>query len=173
MKDNIILKFKPKQGVFFRFSDIVTIPFTTIIFLLSINWVKNIPDGNLMFFFLGILAVTTSFFYCFLRFFIDFYYRKNLEYILTEKQIIIKSKLIFKRRVEIDLETVSGIELYEYSRGFGNIYFGEKNPLDFYNFNGFHWTNQLFDRKISYSILEYIPDSKKIYSLIKEAKEKI
>ena len=109
----------------------------------------------------------------FFRFFIDCYHRKNLEYILTHKQIIIKSKLIFTRTLEIDLGTINNIELYEYSKGYGNIYFGNKNPFDFYNFNGFHWTNELFGRKLSYSILEYIPNSKEVYNLIREQKYNI
>jgi len=169
-EENIVLKFKPKQGLLFRLSDLITIPFTLLILTFSSIWTKESFQLNLAFTLFGFFFIIISFTYAFLRFFIDSYHRKNTEYILTQNEIIIKSKLLFKRTTEVDLKSINGIELYEYSKGYGNIYFGKKDPFDFYNFNGFHWTNDLFGRKLSYTILEYVPNSKEIYDLIRKQK---
>ncbi|WBX70398.1 hypothetical protein [Tenacibaculum retecalamus] len=56
-EENIVLKFKPKQGLLFRLSDLITIPFTLLILTFSSIWTKESFQLNLAFTLFGFFSL--------------------------------------------------------------------------------------------------------------------
>ncbi|MGB8194112.1 MAG: hypothetical protein WCF67_19425 [Chitinophagaceae bacterium] len=155
---------KPKAGVIFRPFDIFLIPFSLVWFGFAIFWVASVLSTGVYWFALfGIPFLIIGFYISVGRFISDSRRRKNTVYGITNDRVVIKAGIKRPDIKSLNIKTISDITYNEKADGSGTIIFG---PALMQNFNpgSFNAFNAGGSKAIS--ILEFIPEVKKVYEIL-------
>jgi len=155
----------PRQGVLFRPSDALMIPFSLLWAGFAVFWeLSVIRDGAPFFFALwGIPFILVGAYITVGRFFGDARRRSNTAYGLTNERIIISSGIFRPALKSLTLRTLSDLTLNQRSDGSGTITFGPTSPFTALN-GGLDWPGM--PRPPAF---EFIPNAKQVYDMIREA----
>jgi hypothetical protein len=165
----------PRQGILFRGSDILMIPFSLLWGGFAIFWeimALSIPTKEsgpiaIIFPLFGIPFVIVGLYMIFGRFIFDSKNRSNTYYGVTDQRIIIKSGLFRKSVKSLNLRTLTDISLNEKSDGNGSIAFGQENPMASW-FGG----TSFLGREYNVPKFEMISNAKDVYNKIREVQKK-
>ncbi len=121
---------KPKQGIVFRGEDLFMVPFSAAWCGFALFWERNalrFPDAG-FFSLMGALFVLVGLYVTVGRFIHDWIVRKNTEYFVTDRRVIIRK---FSTIESIPAGEWKALKLREYADGSGTILFDE--PSGFYS----------------------------------------
>jgi hypothetical protein len=155
----------PRQGVLFRPSDALMIPFSLLWAGFAVFWeLSAIREGAPLFFAIwGIPFILIGAYITVGRFFGDARRRRNTAYGLTNERIIISSGVFRPVLKSLSLRTLSDITLDQRSSGIGTVTFGPASPFAALN-GGLDWPGM--SRPPAF---EFIPNAKQVYDMIREA----
>ncbi len=168
----------PKQGIFFRASDIFMIPFSLLWGGFAIFWeimALSIPAHeagpvSIIFPLFGIPFVIVGLHMIFGRFIYDSRMRSKTFYGLTDQRVIIVTELFRKKVKSLNLRTMSDVSLSEKSNKSGTITFGQENALlsflGAYSFTGMSGGSNV-------PKFEFIDNAKNVYNQIRDLQKRI
>lgn len=117
----------PKQGLFFRTSDFLAVPFSLMWGGFALFWeysVSSAKDAPIFMMLWGVPFVLVGLYIIVGRFFADAYQRKRTYYGVTDQRIVILSGLFSREVKSLPLTTLSDITFSERSDRRGTIMFG-------------------------------------------------
>jgi len=152
----------PRQGLVFRPSDALMIPFSVLWAGFAVIWEASALRGGAPGFFAlwGIPFVLFGLYFTVGRFFGDAWRRTRTAYALTNERIIIRSATSMK---SLNLRTLSDVTLTERADGSGTITFGP-NPFPPWMTGGMQWPG--IAQAPSF---ELIPSARQVYAQIRDA----
>lgn len=120
----------PRQGLLFRATDAILVPFTLVACGLAILWEVEIltEDWPLPFVFIGAPFVLLTLYGVFGRFVVDARLRARTAYGLTDRRAIILSGLLDLTVESIPLRALGDVTVEERPDGSGTITFGSASP---------------------------------------------
>jgi hypothetical protein len=153
----------PRQGVVFRASDLLLVPFSLLWGGFAVFWeLSVIRDGAPFFFRLwGIPFVLVGLYLIAGRFAYDALRRKRTAYGLTTERVIISGGVLRPTLKSLALTTLTDLTLDQRSDGSGTISFGPTLP---FAFAGADWPGM--PRPPAF---ELIPNAKQVYDRVREA----
>jgi len=157
----------PPQGVIFRSSDVLMVPFSLLWGGFAIFWEYTaITKGADLFFALwGVPFVLVGLYMIFGRFFVDSYLRSRTCYGVTDRRIIILGGLFNREVKSLSLQGLNDLSLSERPDGRGSITFGPSNPM-LAMWSGTAWPG--VSNKLA-PAFEQIDQARKVYTLIRDA----
>ena len=159
---------QPRQGLFFRASDTLAIPFSLLWGGFALFWNFGVwSSGAPIFFRLwGVPFLVMGAYLVFGRFFVDAWMRSKTYYAVTNERVIILSGIFTRDVKSLNLRTLSDISLTERQDLSGTITFGPTGE-------GSGWgSNFPFSTRRNepiYPALDSIPNAKRVYEIIREA----
>ena len=169
---------RPRQGFFFRSSDIFVIPFSLLwggfaffweFMVLSHMSGHGAPRGlEIIFPLFGLPFVLIGVYIIFGRFFVDMKQRQNTIYGVTNQRILIRTGLFTITRKSLNLQTLSDLTLDEKSDGYGIISFGPAHPYysRFAFGDGSSWP---YAARYAPPSFDMVPDARRVYEIIRQA----
>lgn len=169
---------RPRQGFFFRSSDIFVIPFSLLWCGFAFFWEFMALSGvtkhgeshelgfAIIFPLFGLPFVFIGVYIVFGRFFADIKQRQNTFYGVTNQRIIIRTGLFSITRKSLNLRTLSDLTLDEKSDGYGVISFGPTNPYYQRFGNNSSWPG---GARYAPPSFDMIPEAKRVYEIIQQA----
>jgi hypothetical protein len=169
---------RPRQGFFFRSSDVFAIPFSLLWggfaffweFMVLSHWPKNGAPNAVEFIFplFGLPFVLIGIYIIFGRFFVDIKQRQNTIYGVTNQRIMIRTGLFTIARKSLNLRTLSDLTLEEKSDGYGIITFGPTHPYySRFTFGG--GSSWPFAARYAPPRFDTISEAKRVYEIIQQA----
>ena len=167
---------RPRQGFFFRRSDIFTIPFSLLWcgfmffweFMALLGVKHNGAHGfgfEIIFPLFGLPFIFVGLYFVFGRFFADMKQRQNTVYGVTNQRIIIRTGLFSISRKSLNLRTLSDLTLDEKANGYGVISFGPTIPYYSRFGTGSSWPGSRY----APPCFDMIPEAKRVYDIIRQA----
>ncbi|SFR85614.1 PH domain-containing protein [Dyella sp. OK004] len=160
----------PKQGVCFRTSDFLAVPFSLMWAGFAFFWeysVSSAKDAPVFMMLWGIPFVLIGLYMIVGRFFADAYLRRRTYYGVTDQRIIILSGLFTRQVKSLPLTTLSDITFSERSDRSGTITFGPNN-FGFSMMAGTPWPGTSGRMPPAFDL---IGDARHVYALIREAQQ--
>jgi Bacterial PH domain len=159
---------QPKQGVIFRNSDMLAIPFSLMWGGFAIFWESSVLTTNAPWFFKlwGIPFVLVGLYMIFGRFFFDAKQRSKSFYAVTSQRIIIVNG-VFNRAVKsMNLKTLADTSFFETKNNEGTIIFGTASPFSamLSGFSG--WPGAAAQMAPQF---DSIQNAKQVYEIIQKA----
>ncbi|MEY2542806.1 MAG: hypothetical protein QOE81_267 [Verrucomicrobiota bacterium] len=166
---------RPRQGVFFRSTDLFLIPFSLLWGGFAIFWELSVLGLNpqvhqthpppAFFPLFGIPFVAMGLYVMFGRFFVDAAQRRKTMYGITNQRVIIRSGLFTRTTKSLNLRTLSDVTLSEKSNGTGTITLGP--TVGYYSwFYGTGWPGM--NRRLA-PFMDTISEAKNVYELLRKA----
>jgi hypothetical protein len=161
---------RPRQGFFFRSSDLMMIPFSLMWGGFAIFWETGVWASNAPIFFRlwGVPFVLIGLYMIFGRFFVDVWQRKKTFYGVTNERVIIISGLFNQSVKSLNLQTLTDITLEEKTNGSGTITFGAISSSNWWANNGFRWGRNNEPEAPNF---EQIEKAKSVYETIRNAQK--
>jgi hypothetical protein len=158
---------RPRQGIFFRPTDVWAIPFSLLylgfLVFVSLNlWSDNSDMFSIL---LGVILLFFGLYLVIGRFFDNYLTRKKTYYGITNERIVIVSGIFSQQTKFIDLEGLNEITFEETSNGLGTITFGREEIVE----SG--WLSTRENQVISAPKFEQIPQAKNVYEIIRNAQK--
>ncbi|MGA8005696.1 MAG: hypothetical protein WCA17_06325 [Burkholderiales bacterium] len=167
-RETLIWSGQPKQGVIFRASEWLMMPFSLLWggFAFFWEWQVIHSDAPAFFVLWGIPFVLIGLYLIFGRFFVETKQRERTIYGVTNERILIISGLIGRKVKSLSLRTLSDLSLTERRNGEGLISFGGGAPFASW-FGGFApWPGM---ESYMGPRFELIPNARNVYDIIREA----
>ena len=121
---------KPAQGLLFRASDALMVPFTLLWCGFAIFWEAGASASGLTMFSLwGVPFVLVGLYMVVGRFFYDAWLRSRTSYALTDRRALILSGAFEQKLTSVELSTLTELHYKPGSGGQGTIVFGPEAPL--------------------------------------------
>jgi hypothetical protein len=160
---------RPRGGLTFRSSDLVTIPFSILWCGFALFWegsvlVRNAP---LLFKLWGIPFVAVGLYMVIGRFFLDAYQRSKTFYGVTSERVIIITNTFSRSIKSLNIRMLPTVTLKQKSDGKGSIILGHSTDDD----NSLAWGKSR-NRRPDPPSLELIPDARKVYEIIRDVQRK-
>jgi|SRR5208337_235727 len=159
---------RPRQGIFFRPSDIFVVPFSLFWGGFAFFWEYTAVTSNksqFLFPLFGIPFVLIGIYIIAGRFFVDSYQRSRTYYGVTDQRALILSGIMARQLKAISLQNLNEISLTERSDGSGDISFGSIDPM-YAMWRGTEWPG-MSSRLVP--TFEFIEGVRTVYDLIKKA----
>lgn len=130
--EKILWSGKPKDGIFFKESDALMIPFSLMWGGFAIFWEITALSSNAPIFFKlwGIPFVLVGLYMIFGRFLFEKKEREKTFYAVTDSRVLIKSGLFNTKLTSLSLQKLPELSITKKENGFGTIEFGDANILD-------------------------------------------
>ena len=160
---------RPAQGIVFRSSDLLMIPFSLLWGGFAVFWEYSVVvTARAPFFFIlwGIPFVGVGLYMIFGRFFLDARQRANTVYGVTNQRVIIVSGLLTTKTKSLNLRTLSDLSLDEKSNGGGSVSFGPSTGAARWP-AGMAWPGM----PAPAPAFELIDNPRSVYELIRKAQE--
>lgn len=156
----------PKQGIIFRTSDIVAIPFSLFWGGFAFFWEFQVTEKRAPFFFSlwGIPFVLVGIYIIVGRFFVDSYARSRTYYGLTNQRAIIVGGVVGRNVTSVTLRGLNEVSIQERSDRSGTVTFGSANPA--YAMWGRSWPGSAKKLPPAFDAIE---DVRRVYSMVQEA----
>jgi hypothetical protein len=158
----------PKQGLFFRTSDFLAVPFSLMWGGFAFFWeyqVSNAKDAPIFMMVWGVPFMLVGLYMIVGRFFADAYQRKRTHYGVTDHRIIILGGLLTQEVKSLPLTTLGDITFSERSDRRGTITFG---PTSF-GFSMMSSTPWPGTSKRMPPTFDLVDNARHVYALIREA----
>jgi Bacterial PH domain len=170
---------RPRQGIFFRGTDVLLIPFSLLWGGFAIFWevgvltaTRSHPTSDplgVVFPLFGIPFVAIGLYFIFGRFFADAAQRKRTIYAITNQRVIIRSGVFSRTTKSLNLRTLSDVTLSEKRDSTGTITLGP--TIGWYSwFQGTSWPGM---GKYQPPMFDSITDAKNVYDLLRKAQANI
>lgn len=159
----------PKQGILFRKSDLIVIPFSIFWCGFAFFWMYMAAQGGGFFFLFGIPFVFIGLIMVFGRFIIDAMMRKNTIYGLTEERLIIKSGVFSISTRSVALNAITESELIEHANGLGTVLIGPKPYGRGQMPAGMEWWPGAATQQVR---IEQVKQARKLYQQIRNLQRK-
>ena len=129
--EKILWSGKPKDGVFFKASDALMIPFSLMWGGFAIFWEMSVitTDAPIFFKLWGIPFVLVGLYIIFGRFLFEKKERGKTFYAVTDSRVLIKSGLFNTKLTSLSLQKLPELSITKKDNGFGTIEFGDSNIL--------------------------------------------
>lgn len=159
----------PEQGIVFRGSDILFIPFSLLWGGFALFWefgviTSGAPASMALF---GVPIVLVGLYITAGRFFVDARMRRRTMYGVTTERILIAEGIFSTRLKSLNLATLSDVTLHQRADGTGTITFGPQIPWA-RMYDGFSWPGvpriTAFDR---------IAEAKRVNDIIRDAQRSL
>lgn len=160
----------PEQGVRFRPSDWLMVPFSLMWGGFAFFWEFSVASAEKAPFFMklwGIPFVLMGIYIIVGRFFTDSLQRARTDYGVTDQRVIIVAGLFGRRVKSLALASLVDISLSERSNGSGTITFGAGTGVTSW-LGGSSWPGM---RNRQPPAFEMIQDARRIYALIRETQQ--
>ena len=158
---------RPRQGLLFRSSDWLAVPFSLMWGGFAIFWEYSVSTGRnapLVMSLWGIPFVLLGLYIIVGRFFVDAWQRSRTCYGVTNQRVILAGGILARQVKSLPLATLSDLSLQERSDGSGTITFGPvASPYGSLG-RGFPGMN-----RASTPAFDPIDHARQVYSLIREA----
>lgn len=164
--ERIIWSGQPQQGLMFRQSDILAIPFSLLWGGFAMVWEFIVVSNGAPFFFTlwGIPFVLIGLYMIFGRFFYDSALRRKTYYALTNERAIIISGLFNRNTRSLDIKKLPEINISTKANGKGTITFGALPPMAWMAAGSGFPSRGRYNMPPSF---EMIDDAKNVYQQIK------
>jgi len=144
--EKILWSGKPKDGIFFKGSDALMIPFSLMWggFAIFLEASVITSDAPIFFKLWGIPFVLVGLYIIFGRFIFEKKEREKTFYAVTDSRILIKSGLFNTKLTSLSLQKLPELSITKKENGFGTIEFGESNILSSFgslNFGSYQKNN--------------------------------
>ena len=168
-KESLIWAGRPRQGIVFRSSDVLLIPFSLFWGGFAIYWEAGVlsSDSPLFFRLWGIPFVLVGFYLVAGRFFFESYQRGKTFYGLTSDRVIIVSGMSTRIVKSLNLRTLTDISVTERSDRSGTITFGQTGAIHSLLGNS-SWPGA----GQGVPCFDLIPNAKEVYEKIRSARNK-
>lgn len=155
---------RPQQGVLFRRSDLLLVPFALLWCGFAIFWETAVISSRapILFRLWGIPFVVIGLYMVFGRFFAEAKQRERTYYGLTDRNIIIVSGWFNRQVKRINLKTISDVSLEERGERRGTITFGPALPFQAW-FGASGWPGMGRTATPSFEMIE---NARSVYELI-------
>jgi hypothetical protein len=142
--ERLIWSGKPRQGLYFRATDLFLVPFSLLWGGFAIFWETSVIFSGAPFFFWlwGIPFVLAGIYIVAGRFVVDAWARRNTDYTLTDRRVLIVRARPFAKTTALNLGMLPDIGLSEGRNGRGTIQFG---PASFFADGGWGAWMPAFD----------------------------
>ena len=123
----------PRQGLRFRASDLVVIPFSLMWGGFAFFWeytVVSSQKASVFFMLWGVPFVLIGLYLIVGRFFVDAWQRGQTRYGLTDERALILSGVLTREVKSLSLRNLEGISMNQRSDGSGGIRFGSVSPIN-------------------------------------------
>ena len=162
---------QPRQGMRFRATDIIMIPFSLLWagFILFWEWNAVYSAADWIFVLWGIPFILVGLYITVGRFFADRSIRARTYYGLTERRALIVSGLFARQVKSLDLRSLPEIGLTERRDGSGTISFGASNPLAAI-WDGVPWPGA---GKLQAPSFDLIDNARHVYEQVRHAQEAV
>ncbi|MGZ5194945.1 MAG: PH domain-containing protein [Ramlibacter sp.] len=157
---------RPRQGIAFRGSDALGIPFSLLWCGFAIFWEHGVVTSNAPAFFTlwGIPFVLVGLYMVIGRFFFDARQRARTYYAVTSERVLIVSGVLSRKVKSLNLNTLTDISLTETRGGEGDITFGPQSPFpSLFGNSGWPGTQQQSPK------FEFVSNAKSVYEKIRGA----
>jgi len=117
---------EPRQGLFLRRSDLVTVPLSLAWFGFAVFWTLSATSAGAPPFFTlwGCMFIAFGCYLVIGRFYADMWRRRGALYVLTDQRLIACSAKPKRAEVSTSLHQLGSVEVMEHSRGRGTIRYG-------------------------------------------------
>jgi hypothetical protein len=160
---------EPRHGVFFRPSDLYTVPASLLGACFIGLWLFLVTrsSGEFSSFFLlfGSLGILQAAYWLIGRFFVDAWQRSKTYYGVTNERVIIIAGLFSRHIKSLPMKTITELSVNERSDLSGTITFGPEDASNWASRLGFSGNK----REPVYPILDTIPNVKRVYGIIMNA----
>jgi hypothetical protein len=128
--ESLLWSGRPKQGIAFRPSDALLIPFSVLWAGFAVFWTYTASrtGAPTQFWMFGLIFVAVGLYFVFGRFIADAVTRSKTCYGVTSDRILIVSELFGHRVKSLNLRTLSDVTFTNNRNGAGTISFGPMNP---------------------------------------------
>lgn len=160
----------PKQGVFFRPSDLVAVPFSLMWGGFAVFWeysVSTAKDAPIFMMLWGVPFVLAGLYMIAGRFFADAYQRKRTYYGVTDQRIVILGGLFNREVKSLPLTTLSDITFSERPDHRGTITFGPSS-FGLSMMGSTPWPGASKRMPPAFDLIE---NARHVYALIREAQQ--
>jgi hypothetical protein len=157
---------RPRQGIVFRGSDLLAIPFSLLWCGFAIFWEHGVVTSNAPAFFTlwGIPFVLIGLYMVAGRFFFEAQQRARTFYAVTPERILIVAGVFSRTVKSLSLGTLSDVTLTERRSGEGEITFGPQNAFpSFFGNSGWPGAQRQSPR------FDLVPNAKSVYEKIRGA----
>ena len=129
--EKILWSGKPKDGIFFKASDALMIPFSLMWGGFAIFWEMSVitTDAPIFFKLWGIPFVLVGLYMIFGRFLFEKKEREKTFYAVTDSRVLIKSGLFNTKLTSLSLQKLPELSITKKDNGFGTIEFVDSNIL--------------------------------------------
>ena len=167
--ESLLWSGQPRQGLFFRPSDVYLIPSSLLTLAFALFWNFGAWNSNSPPFFhvVGALALVYAVYWLVGRFFVDAWQRSKMFYGVTNERVIIVSGIFSKNVKSLPLRTMTEVSVSERPDLSGTITFG---PAD----DASDWKSKLpfkmtREEPPVYPTLDSIQNVKRVYDIIRNA----
>jgi len=160
---------RPRQGVVFRGSDILLIPFSLLWCGFAVFWeysVLRMPKADMFFSLWGVPFVVIGLYFVVGRFIAEARERRRTHYAVTSERVLILSGLFRRRVTSLNLRTLSDISLSESRSGEGTITFGNQRPMGLFFGGMAGWPGA--ERYLG-PRFDLVPNAKMVYDIVRKA----
>lgn len=167
--EKILWQGQPQQGIMLKASDIFLVPFSLLWGGFAFFWEYSVlqSDAPIFMKLWGIPFVLVGLYITVGRFFFDSYIRGKTWYAVTNERILIINDGFNKKVKNINLKTLTEIELRPQRENRGTIIFGAMNP-----FESFRFFSASGMQGNSTPRFEGIENAKQVYQLIQQQQVK-
>jgi hypothetical protein len=157
----------PIQGLRFRGSDLLMIPFSLLWAGFTVFWEYSVVHSNAPVFMViwGIPFIVAGLYLVVGRFFLDSYLRGRTLYAITDQRALIVGGGFGHQVRSLPLRNLAEVNLKENGDGSGSIVLGGANPFN-YMFAGTPWPGA--GKRFAPSF-DSIVDARKVYGVLQEA----
>jgi hypothetical protein len=129
--EQVVWTGQPRQGIVFRGSDVLAIPFSLLWAGFAVFWLYTAARSGapLPFVLFGVPFVAIGVYIVIGRFFVEARQRRSTSYAITSQRILIVSGLMSRKVKSLNLKTLSDLSLSERADGSGTITFGSQLPM--------------------------------------------
>ena len=167
-KERLLWSGQPRQGIAFKGSDVMAIPFSILWGGFAIFWESTVVGSNAPLFFVlwGIPFLLAGLYMIAGRFLFDVSVRKNTFYAVSNERVLIVSGVFSKQVKSLNLRMLTDLSLTEGKAGEGTISFGGGSAMGsmFGGFSGWPGASRNMGPRF-----ELIANAKPVFETIREA----
>lgn len=167
--ERILWTGRPGQGIAFRPSDALMIPFSLLWAGFAFFWETMVILGRAPLFFAlwGVPFVLVGCYMVFGRFLLDAMSRSRTTYAVTTERALIRTGLVHPSLRSVNLRTLPEMTLDTKSDGRGTITLGQTNPMNML-YGGAFWFN---NARYTAPAFEGIENVRDVYNIIQHAQQ--
>ncbi len=166
--EQVLWSGQPRQGIVFRASDALMIPFSVVWAGFAVFWLYSAAASGapLPFVLFGVPFVLVGIYIVVGRFFVEARQRASTVYAVTTERVLISSGVLSRKTKSLNLRTLADLTLTTGSDGRGSISFGSSGPFGsmFAGMSSWPGAEQFIGPRF-----ELIDEARSVYELIRKS----